>query len=189
MVGVLAIQGSVIEHVAALKRAGADDVLEVRTVTDLNRVDSLIIPGGESTTIGKLLKLEGLDREIIKRARGGMPIYGTCAGTILVAKKILGREKAGHLGLIDIEVERNAYGRQVDSFETEISAPKVSLNPIKAIFIRAPKILAAGKDVEILAKYKGDTIMCRQGRILVSTFHPELTDDMSVHTYFLKMSE
>lgn len=185
-IGVLAIQGSVIEHVSALKRVGEENVVEVRTISDLNRTGSLVIPGGESTTIGKLLKLEGLDKEIIRRAHGGMPIYGTCAGVILVAKRI--SEKAARLNLIDIKVKRNAYGRQVDSFETKILAPKISKKPIKAIFIRAPKILSAGKDVEILAKYKGDIIMCRQGNILVSTFHPELTDDTSVHKYFLKMS-
>jgi len=189
MVGVLAIQGSVIEHVSALKKAGAKDVLEVRTVADLGCVDSLVIPGGESTTIGKLMKIEGLDIEITRRAKAGMPIYGTCAGTILVAGKISGKEKASNLGLIDIEVERNAYGRQLDSFETEISAPAVSKKPIKAVFIRAPKILNVGKEVKILAKYHGDIIMCRQGNILVSTFHPELTDDTTVHKYFLKMRQ
>ncbi|OIP80903.1 pyridoxal 5'-phosphate synthase glutaminase subunit PdxT [Candidatus Peregrinibacteria bacterium CG22_combo_CG10-13_8_21_14_all_44_10] len=184
--GVLAIQGSVIEHVRALKRAGAGDVIEVRTTADLDKVDLLAMPGGESTTIGKLLKLEGLGKAIIKRVRTGMPVYGTCAGAILLAKTVSGDLKADNLGLIDIDIERNAYGRQLDSFESEI---EVLGKTIHAVFIRAPRILHVGSDVEILAKYQSDIIMCRQGNILVSTFHPELTLDTTVHKYFLKMCD
>jgi len=185
-VGVLAIQGSVIEHVSALKRAGADDVSEVRTCEDLEKIDCLVMPGGESTTIGKLLGFEGLDKAIHKRVRAGMPVYGTCAGAILLAKTISGNQKAENLGLIDIDIERNAYGRQLDSFETDIEVLGV---PFHAVFIRAPRILSTGDDVEILAKYKSDTIMCRQRNILISTFHPELTDNFCVHKYFLKMCD
>ncbi len=184
--GVLAIQGSVTEHVSALKRAGADEVIEVRTCEDLEQVDCLAMPGGESTTIGKLLKLEGLDKAIKKRARAGMPVYGTCAGAILLAKTISGEQKADNLGLMDIDVERNSYGRQLDSFETDI---EVFGKLLHAVFIRAPRILSVSDDVEILAKYKSDIIMCRQGSMLVSTFHPELTDDPAVHKYFLKMCD
>ena len=182
--GVLAIQGSVIEHIEALKRAGAREVLEVRTCEDLEKVDCLVMPGGESTTIGKLLAREGLDKAIKRRARNGMPIYGTCAGAILLAKTIAGEQKAKNLGLMDIEIERNFYGRQLDSFETDVNFLG---KKIPAVFIRAPKILGVGKDVEILAKYKSDIIMCRQGNMLVTTFHPELTDDPTVHKYFLNL--
>ncbi|MBU1018681.1 MAG: pyridoxal 5'-phosphate synthase glutaminase subunit PdxT [Patescibacteria group bacterium] len=171
-IGVLAIQGSVKEHKAALAACGAE-VLEVRVPDDLTRVAALVIPGGESTTIRKLMKLTGLDKALADRIRGGMPVYGTCAGAILLED------------FMDIEVERNAYGRQMDSFEAEIKIFKGK--SFNAIFIRAPKILKTSKGVEILAKYGKEVIMCRQGNILVSSFHPELTSDLRVHKYFLKM--
>lgn len=188
--GVLAIQGSVVEHVRALERAGASEVIEVRTCDELAEVDCLVMPGGESTTISKLMKLEGLDKALAER---NMPIFGTCAGAILLAQ----------LGLFDAEVERNAYGRQLDSFEADVELPNemIGVSPeakrgfivedahkarlLHAVFIRAPKILSVGAGVKILAKYKSDIILCRQGNILVSTFHPELTDDPRVHKYFL----
>lgn len=185
-IGILAIQGSVIEHARAVLRAGAD-VIEVRTCADLERADGLIIPGGESTTIGKLLRLEGLDRAIISRVRSGMPVYGTCAGAILLAKKIAGFQKAPNLGLMDIEIERNAYGRQLDSFETKINVSVLGKSPIPAVFIRAPKIVSTGTGVKILAKYAGEIVMCRKRNMLVSTFHPEMTNDLRVHKYFIDM--
>lgn len=171
IIGVLAIQGSVEEHVAALEACDAE-VLEVRTCEDLKKVDALVIPGGESTTIRKLMKLEGLDKALAGRIREGMPVYGTCAGAILLED------------FMDIEVERNAYGGQMDSFETDVDFESRFFH---AIFIRAPKITRVGDKVEILAKYGKEVIMCRQENILVSTFHPELTDDLRVHKYFLKM--
>lgn len=172
-IGVLAIQGSVEEHVAALERCGAD-VREIRRVKELEGIDGLVMPGGESTTIGKLMKIEGLDKAIKKLT---VPIWGTCAGTILLSQ----------LGLMDIEVERNAYGRQLESFEAD--AEILDWKPFHAIFIRAPKISHLGKNVETLAKYEGEVIMCRQDNILITTFHPELTEDMRVHEYFLKMCD
>jgi 5'-phosphate synthase pdxT subunit len=185
-IGILAIQGSVIEHARALRRAGAE-VLEVRTCRDLAKVSGLVMPGGESTTIGKLLRIEGLDKAIISRVREGMPAYGTCAGAILLAKKITGIQKAPNLGLMDIEVERNAYGRQIDSFETEVDVPVLGQKPVPAVFIRAPKIVSTGAEVKILAKYDGKIVMCQEKNMLVSTFHPEMTDDLRVHKYFIRL--
>mgnify|MGYP001590940088 CR=1 FL=1 len=186
-IGVLDIQGSVEEHFAALEKAAAEagqagvEAVLVKNKDDLKKVDGLIIPGGESTTIGKLLKESGMDKEIMKLR---VPIYGSCAGAILIAKKISGQEKAQNLGLMDIEIERNAYGRQKDSFETEVVFDK---KKIPAIFIRAPKIKKIGKNVKVLVKHNGEVVAVREGRFLVTMFHPELTDDLSVHRYFLKM--
>ncbi|MFA5821349.1 MAG: pyridoxal 5'-phosphate synthase glutaminase subunit PdxT [Candidatus Gracilibacteria bacterium] len=179
-IGVLDIQGSVEEHFAALEKAGAEAVL-VKNKEGLKLIDGLIIPGGESTTIGKLLKESGMDKEIMKLR---VPIYGSCAGAILLAKKISGREKAPNLGLMDIEIERNAYGRQTESFETEVVFDG---KKIPAIFIRAPKIKKIGKDVKVLAMDGKDIVAVREGRFLATMFHPELTEDLSVHRYFLKM--
>lgn len=179
-IGVLDIQGSVEEHFAALEKAGAKPIL-VKKKQDFAGIDGLIIPGGESTTIGKLLKESGMDKEILKLK---VPIYGTCAGAILLSKKISGKQKANNLGLMDIEIERNAYGRQMDSFEKEISFDG---RKIPAVFIRAPRIKKIGKNVEVLAKDGKDMVAVREGRFLATMFHPELTDDLSVHRYFLKM--
>lgn len=186
-IGVLDIQGSVEEHLAAVKKAGALAV-SVKTAGDLKKVDGLILPGGESTTIGKLLRKFGLRDAIINRAKKGMPIWGTCAGAILLAKKIVGREKADTLELMDIEIKRNAYGRQVDSFETELVFDfGKNKRKIPAIFIRAPKIKSAGKRTKILAKYSDEIVAVCENNFLVTMFHPELTDDLSVHKYFIEM--
>lgn len=194
-IGVLDIQGSVEEHIAALIKLGFSPIA-VKTKEDLDKVDGLIIPGGESTTIGKLLSLYGLDQEIMRRANpatkasGTRPlaIWGTCAGAILIAKKVTSRPPQ-NIPLMDIEIERNAYGRQLDSFEAEILAPEVSPNPIPAVFIRAPQIKKASPKAKVLAQYGGEPVMVRQGAFLATTFHPELTNDLSVLSYFIKITE
>ncbi|MBI5413467.1 pyridoxal 5'-phosphate synthase glutaminase subunit PdxT [Candidatus Peregrinibacteria bacterium] len=194
VIGVLDIQGSVEEHIAALKKLGLSPIA-VKTKSDLDEVDGLIIPGGESTTIGKLLDLYGLDEEIFKRASQSvktsdskpLAIWGTCAGAILIAKKVTNRPPQ-NLPLVDIEMERNSYGRQLDSFETEISAPEVSPKPIPAVFIRAPQIKRASPKAKVLAQYGGKPVMVRQGVFLATTFHPELTNDLSVLSYFIKIT-
>jgi len=182
-VGVLSLQGAVEEHLEMIKRCGLEGI-KVKTFGDLVKVDRLIIPGGESTTIGKLAKIYGLDREISKRGREGMPIFGTCAGMILLANKVIGNEQI-RFNLIDISVERNAFGRQVDSFEVDLKIEDFSGKPFKAVFIRAPYIKKAGREVEVLAEFKGKIVMARQKNIIVSSFHPELTEDLRVHKYFL----
>lgn len=181
-IGVLNIQGSVEEHLAMLKKIGAHAVA-VKSKKNLDGVDGLIIPGGESTTIGKLLKLYGLDREI--RRRKSLVIWGSCAGAILLAKKIRNR-RPDALGLIDIDIARNAYGRQLDSFEAEISVPALK-KKIPAVFIRAPRVKKASLKVKVLAEYRGEPVMLRQENLLVTMFHPELTNDESVHQYFLDL--
>jgi len=182
-VGVLSLQGAVEEHLAMIKRCGFEGI-KVKTIGDLEKADRLIIPGGESTAIGKLAKIYGLDREIIKKGREGMPIFGTCAGMILLANKVLGIEQI-RFNLIDIVVERNAFGRQVDSFEVDLKIEDFSGKAFKAVFIRAPYIKKAGKEVKVLAEFMGKIVMARQKNILVSSFHPELTEDLRVHKYFL----
>jgi len=184
-VGVLALQGDVIEHVKMLRSLGVEAV-EVRTPEDLAKVDALIIPGGESTTIGKLAVEYGLDRAIPARVREGMPVYGTCAGMIALSKEARGGEPP-LLRLMDITVRRNAYGRQVDSFETDVVIPALGPEPLHAVFIRAPVIERVGPGVDVLASLDGRPILVRQGNMLVSAFHPELTADGRVHRYFVEM--
>lgn len=175
-----------------MRRLGVEPVL-VKLPEDLEGLSGLIIPGGESTTIGKLLKRFGLHEAIKKRTKEGMAVWGTCAGAILMAKRVDGDkvgEKVATLGLMDIAIERNAYGRQLDSFETQIEfdCGGGSMGRIvPAIFIRAPKIAEAGKNVDILAKDKGWIIAAREGKFLATTFHPELSDDLCVHRYFMEM--
>ncbi len=185
-VGVLALQGSVREHLDSLKRCGATAV-EVRTAEQLNSVSGLIIPGGESTTVAKLLRLYGLMDLLQERGRSGFPIFGTCTGMILLAREIEGSDQS-HLGLMDITVRRNAYGRQVDSFETEITIEKVADpdRPIPAIFIRAPLVTQVGEGVDVLASVDSQPVMLRQGNLLAASFHPELTDDTRVHGFFIE---
>jgi 5'-phosphate synthase pdxT subunit len=182
-VGVLALQGDVIEHLRALRACGAN-AAEVRTVGDLKGVDALIMPGGESTAIGKLMAWAGLHEAIMARAADGMAIYGTCAGQILLAKEVEGGAPQG-LQVMDIQVLRNAFGRQRESFEAEIPVPAIGPKPVKGVFIRAPYIGRVGPGVEILARFEGKIVMARQGRFLTSSFHPELTDDHRIHQFFL----
>ncbi|MEX0850349.1 MAG: pyridoxal 5'-phosphate synthase glutaminase subunit PdxT [Gaiellaceae bacterium] len=173
-IGVLALQGAFREHVQMLRRLGAE-VVEVRLPEELDGLDGLVIPGGESTTIMRLARIYGLD-EAILRYRGS--IFGTCAGMI-----VLDRE---HLGLADLEVDRNAYGRQVSSFEADVELAGGG-QPLHGVFIRAPRIRDAGADVEVLGELDGEPVLVRDGRLLLSSFHPELTDDPRVHELFLDM--
>jgi len=182
-VGVLSLQGAVEEHLNMIRRCGFEAV-KVKTIKDLEKAERLIIPGGESTTIGKLARIYNLDEAIIKKGREGMPIYGTCAGMILLAKEIQDSKQI-RFNLIDIVVERNAFGRQVDSFEADLEIKDITGKPFKAIFIRAPYIKKVNSGVRILAEFNGKIIMARQKNILVSSFHPELTNDLRIHKYFL----
>jgi 5'-phosphate synthase pdxT subunit len=185
-IGVLASQGAFIEHIAALRRLEVE-ALPVRLAPQLNGLDGLVIPGGESTTITKLMVSSRLTEEIKSLAKGGMPIFGTCAGMIVLSTPNSDRDVVP-LGLMDIIVKRNAFGRQIDSFETELSIPVLGKKPFPAVFIRAPLIERANSNVEILARLGDGTIVAaRQGNLLVAAFHPELTDDLRFHRYFLDM--
>ncbi|HEX4745421.1 MAG TPA: pyridoxal 5'-phosphate synthase glutaminase subunit PdxT [Gaiellaceae bacterium] len=175
-IGVLALQGAFREHEVALRTLGAD-VVEVRLPEELDDLDGLVIPGGESTTIVRLAELYGLDEAI--RAFPGA-IFGTCAGMI-----VLDRE---HWGLADLEVERNAYGRQVRSFEAEVELAGEAI-PLRGVFIRAPRVRALGSDVEVLGTLDDEPVLVRDGRLLLASFHPELTDDRRVHELFLELVE
>lgn len=184
-IGVLGLQGDFREHLSALKRLNAE-ARDVRTLEDLKNIDALILPGGESTTIARLMAQNGLDQAIKERHRKGMPLYGTCAGMILLAKEIVEGRPRG-LSLIDITVSRNAYGRQVDSFEADLQIKNIGA--FHAVFIRAPMITQCNSRVEVLAEHEGAPVLAREGHVLVSSFHPELTDDTHIHEYFLSMVE
>lgn len=192
VVGVLAFQGDFAEHLEILRLLKVD-AIEVRSVEELNQVDGLIIPGGESTVIAKFLEETGVGAGIVRRAKGQngkratMPltIFGTCAGAIVLAKEATGRNAPETLGLIDITVDRNAYGTQIDSFETSLSIQGLR-EPVPVAFIRAPKITRVGKGVEVLASYKGSPVLVRQGGILVATFHAEVRGETGVHELFLR---
>jgi pyridoxal 5'-phosphate synthase pdxT subunit len=171
-IGVLALQGAFREHAQVLRKLGAE-VVEVRLPEELEGLDGLVVPGGESTTIMRLAKIYGLD-EAIRRFRGA--ILGTCAGMIVLDRQ--------HLGLADIEVDRNAYGRQVRSFEADVELAGED-EPLRGVFIRAPRIRESGPDVEVLGELDGDPVLVRDGRLLLASFHPELTDDERVHELFL----
>lgn len=179
----LGLQGDYREHLQVLSRLGVS-ACDVRTVSDLEGVDALILPGGESTTIAHLMAVSGLDRAIKEQAEEGMPLYGTCAGMILLAREILDGYPQG-LGLLDIAVDRNAYGRQVDSFEATLKIK--GLGEFHAVFIRAPKVVHIGAEVEVLAEHDGTPVFVRQGRVLATSFHPELTGDLRIHEYFLNL--
>lgn len=186
-IGVLALQGAFREHCQAIVRCGGVEAVEIRNANELDEVDGLILPGGESTTIGKLLVDWGIMDKIKQRAAQGMAIYGTCAGLILLAKTIRNSDQP-RLGLMDITVRRNAFGRQVDSFEADLMVPELGEEPFPAVFIRAPLIERAETNVKILATVKDKIVMARQGKLLVTSFHPELTDDARVHQYFIQMA-
>jgi pyridoxal 5'-phosphate synthase pdxT subunit len=175
-IGVLALQGNFREHAAMLRALGAN-VVEVRLPEQLDGLDGLVIPGGESTAIMRLARLYGLE-EAIRRFRGA--VLGTCAGMILLDR--------AHLGLVDLEVDRNAYGRQVASFEADLALAGEH-EPLRGIFIRAPRVRDAGPRVEVLAEHDGEPVLLRDGRYLVASFHPELTDDTRVHQRFLELVE
>lgn len=185
-VGVLALQGDVPEHARALEAAGATPV-EVKTERALADVDALIVPGGESTTIGKLLGRFGLLGPLKERVAEGLPLWGTCAGLILMARDIVGPQSIPFgIGCLDVSVQRNAYGRQVDSFETDLDIDGLD-DPFTAVFIRAPIIESVGDEVEVLSSYDGAPVLVRQGRLLGSSFHPEMTGDTRVHELFVGM--
>lgn len=182
--GVLALQGDFAEHLRVLERLGADGV-EVRIPADLEGIDGLIIPGGESTTIRRLLDLYALTNPLTERISGGMPAWGTCAGLILLARELTD-DHPRPLGLVDMVVARNAFGRQVDSFEEDIEVPALGDRPFHAVFIRAPVIRKVGTGVEVLSRLQdGAPVAARQGKVLVTAFHPELTGDTRFHECFL----
>jgi 5'-phosphate synthase pdxT subunit len=185
LVGVLALQGDVVEHIAALERAGAR-AIAVKTREDLDRVDGLVIPGGESTTVMKLLDRFAMDEPIISRVRAGMPLWGTCMGMIVAAHDVADLEQPT-LDLIDITVRRNAFGRQNDSAEVLLDIPALGPEAFPAIFIRAPWIERVGPNVDLLAQRGGHGVMVREGNVLGTSFHPELTHDPRVHAYFFAM--
>ncbi|MBN1460694.1 MAG: pyridoxal 5'-phosphate synthase glutaminase subunit PdxT [Armatimonadetes bacterium] len=185
--GVLAIQGDVQEHLRALGRLGVE-ACPVRMPEEVAAVEGLIIPGGESTTIGKLVARYGLLAPLRDLATSGRPLLGTCAGMILMAKTITARAKdQPALSVMDISVERNAFGRQVDSFEADVEVRGISGGPVRAVFIRAPVITAVEDGVEVLATHQDRVVAARQGNLLALAFHPELTDDVRVHEYFVNM--
>jgi 5'-phosphate synthase pdxT subunit len=173
-IGVLAVQGNFREHAAMLRRLGAEPV-EVRKPEQFEGLDGLVIPGGESTAIMRLVRLYGLEEAIRTFAR---PVFGTCAGMILLDRR--------HLGVLDLEVARNAYGRQVASFEADLEL-EGDERPLRGVFIRAPRVAEVGPEVEVLAELDGEPVLLRQGNVIVASFHPELTDDTRVHERFLDL--
>jgi 5'-phosphate synthase pdxT subunit len=182
-IGVLGLQGDAREHLAMLGRIGVPAML-VRSADDLSRAAGLIIPGGESTVIGKLLEHDGFDKEVARRARAGMPVWGTCAGAILLATQIADSDQP-RLGLWEMRIARNAYGRQIASFEAQLDI--AGIGSVPALFIRAPMIESCEGDV--LARHNGTIVMARNKNLLATTFHPELTDDARVHAYFARMAQ
>ena len=185
-IGILALQGDVREHANALRDVGAEPI-EVRLPRDLVGLDGLILPGGESTTMRKLIDLYGLREPIVALAHGGAPLYGTCAGMILLADRIADGDEPV-LRLLDITVERNAYGRQLDSFEADLAIPSLGDEPLHGVFIRAPVVSEVGPDVEVLARDPdGRPIAVRQGRVMATAFHPELTGDRRLHRLMLEL--
>ena len=183
-IGVLALQGAVREHIRQIEILGYE-AISVKSPEDLNGVNGLVLPGGESTTMGKLLKRYQLIEPIRSLASGGIPMFGTCAGLILLAREVRGNQES-YLSLMDVVVERNSFGRQVDSFEVELSAVPIG-EDIPAVFIRAPHIVSVGSNVEVLARFNERIVLARDGQFLGCSFHPELTEDIRVMDYFIEM--
>lgn len=195
-IGVLAVQGDVAENIMAAKMAleelGLEGIVsEVKTPEQMSDLDGLIIPGGESTVIGTLSMVNGSLKKIKEKIAGGMPVFGICAGMIMLSKKakdrVLGDMDQPLLDFLDVKIERNAFGRQKDSFESEISIDKIGISKFPGVFIRAPSILETGKDVEVLSKFNEKIIAVKQGNILGTSFHPELTGDLALHKYFVNL--
>lgn len=186
-IGVLALQGAFREHARMLQQLGADTVL-VKLPKHLDGIEGLVIPGGESTTIGKLMREYDLLEPIRAMGQEGLPVFGTCAGMIVMAKEIEGAEEP-HLGLMSVRVNRNSFGRQRESFEADLEMPAVGDEPYPAVFIRAPHVTQVGAGVDVLAKYDDRIVAAREGNFLALSFHPELTDDPRIHKYFLSMVE
>jgi pyridoxal 5'-phosphate synthase pdxT subunit len=185
VIGVLALQGAFAAHAEVLASLGATPV-EVRLPDDLARADALVLPGGESTTMSMLLESSGLFDAIAERVEAGMPVFGTCAGMILLATDVIdGRPDQRSFGAIDLIVRRNGYGRQVDSFEADLAVHGLA-EPFRAVFIRAPLVEKAGAAVEVLAVHEGHPVLARQGHVFVASFHPELSDDRRLHARFLE---
>lgn len=187
-IGVLAVQGDVREHCAALDALGVDQI-RVRRATELQSVDGLIIPGGESSVMDKLTRVFGLSSPLKEAIRSGLPVYGTCAGLIMLANTVLdGISGQTTLGGLDIDVRRNAFGSQVDSFETDLDVPVLGPAPVHAVFIRAPVVERVGAGVTVLARVDGERIVAvEQGNLLGTAFHPEMTGDLRFHEYFVRM--
>ena len=186
-IGVLALQGAFAEHVASLRAVGAEPV-EVRLPSHLDDIDGLVIPGGESTTMRKLIDRWGLRQPILELAGRGAPVFGTCAGMIVLAREIAGGEEPV-LPLLDVTVERNAFGRQLDSFETELDVPLLGDTPVHAVFIRAPVISGVGPGVDVMARLPdGRIVAVRQRNVIATSFHPELTRDARLHEHFLSLA-
>ncbi len=186
-VGVLSLQGAVEEHISLIKRCEGEG-LRVRRPGDLDKVEALIMPGGESTTIGLLLRELKLEEPLKERCAGGMPVMGTCAGMVLLSREVLdGREEQSLLGLMDTRVKRNAFGRQKESFEKDLWLKGLD-KPFRGVFIRAPLVVDAGQGVEVLADVEEGMVAVRQNNLLALSFHPELTDDLSIHRYFMDMA-
>ncbi len=184
--GVLALQGGFAEHQAILDKLGVANQ-QVKTVEDLQKVQALIIPGGESTVMSKFLDIFNLRQPILERVAQGMPIFGTCAGAILLANEIEADKKVQPLKLIDVVIKRNAYGSQIDSFVTELEFSALAAGQkIDGMFIRAPRFTNLGPNVEILSSYNGEPVLVRQSNILAGTFHPELVGETAVHEWFIK---
>jgi len=183
-IGVLALQGAVAEHIRSLEAAGAEAVAVKRT-QQLEELQGLVIPGGESTTIGKLMRNYGFMEAIADFSAQGKPLFGTCAGLIVLADEIEGQEDA-HLRLMDMTVARNAFGRQQESFEADLDVKGID-EPVRAVFIRAPLIKKVGASVDVLSTYRDEIVTARQGHLLAVSYHPELTDDYRLHAYFVDM--
>lgn len=184
-IGVLALQGGVIEHIDAINKLGLNGI-EVKSQEDLNNIDSIILPGGESTTMGNLLNVTGLMEPLKEKIQKGLPTWGTCAGMILLAKE-LDNDSRHHLQVMNIKVKRNAFGSQIDSFKRNTVIPAVSEQSIELVFIRAPYITEAGNNVEILSKLDGHIIAARQNNMIATSFHPELTEDTTFLKYFINI--
>jgi 5'-phosphate synthase pdxT subunit len=184
-IGVLALQGAIAEHIDSLKKCNVD-AIPVKKVTQLDDLDGLVIPGGESTTVGKLMVKYGFDLAINEHINRGMAVFGTCTGLILLAKDIDGSEQP-RLGVMNIKVKRNAYGRQVDSFQTDIEIPVLGDKRFPAVFIRAPYIESVSGNTTVLSELDGKVVFAQEGKLLAAAFHPELTDDLRVHRYFLSI--
>ena len=195
-IGVLAVQGDVAENIMATKMAmeelGIEGIVnEIKNPEQISDLDGLIIPGGESTVIGTLSLVNGSLKKIKEKIASGMPVFGICAGLILLSKKakdrVVGEMDQPLLDFLDVKIERNAFGRQRDSFESEISMEKIGIQKFQGIFIRAPSIIETGRNVEIISKFNEKIVAVKQGKILGTSFHPELTDDLSLHKYFVNL--
>jgi len=197
-IGVLALQGDYAAHEAALGRAAGEtgldlEISRIRRPGQLDGLDGLLIPGGETTTMLRLMRLEGLDEAVRSFARGGGAILGTCAGAVLLAREVVNPRQPS-LGLLEVTAERNSYGRQIDSFTVDLHPPALpgpwdpGAGPLPAIFIRAPRLHSMGPDVEVLLRHGEDPVLVRQGALLAATFHPELTGDLRVHRFFLALA-